>query len=295
MRAKTIRWVGLLSVLAMSLINGLFILVDYDRYIGFLSRVLSPDGLIAQPAIAIIRVYCAFLVLAIFIVIVTTKSVVESFRLLAKSSKLNKAGYLVTAIVISSYTFCILFSPRLRDALYREDCFFENLTAVCAILSSIVMLICINKGDGRAVMAIKLILAILYFLFCMEETSWGQRIFGWNTPDSFAKLNSQHETNIHNLYTRLNPLLYCLFNFVLGVFLLNLEWIRKKIQSFLRIARYAYLLPPQEFRLYGLVFLALSAQSLYFILGGELTEEVFSVFGLAYALDQLVIAKTRLQ
>lgn len=37
----------------------------------------------------------------------------------------------------------------------------------------------------------------LYFLG--EEVSWGQHLFGWGTPESFAALNDQSETNLHNL------------------------------------------------------------------------------------------------
>jgi hypothetical protein len=32
-----------------------------------------------------------------------------------------------------------------------------------------------------------------------EETSWGQHIFNWSTPDYWATINDQRETNIHNM------------------------------------------------------------------------------------------------
>jgi hypothetical protein len=32
-----------------------------------------------------------------------------------------------------------------------------------------------------------------------EELSWGQRIFGWGTPESIQALNKQEETNLHNI------------------------------------------------------------------------------------------------
>jgi hypothetical protein len=32
-----------------------------------------------------------------------------------------------------------------------------------------------------------------------EEISWGQRIFGWTTPDALAEVNEQAETNLHNV------------------------------------------------------------------------------------------------
>ncbi len=44
-----------------------------------------------------------------------------------------------------------------------------------------------------------LLLALLFFFGGGEEISWGQRIFGWDTPPAFEQANLQRETNIHNL------------------------------------------------------------------------------------------------
>jgi hypothetical protein len=44
-----------------------------------------------------------------------------------------------------------------------------------------------------------LLLALLMFLCAGEEISWGQRIFGWQTPAPWAAHNAQSETNLHNL------------------------------------------------------------------------------------------------
>lgn len=37
--------------------------------------------------------------------------------------------------------------------------------------------------------------------FCGEEVSWGQQVFGWETPSWYLKLsdNKQRETNLHNI------------------------------------------------------------------------------------------------
>lgn len=43
------------------------------------------------------------------------------------------------------------------------------------------------------------ILAIACFYVVMEEISWGQRIFGFGSPEFFAVHNLQRETNLHNL------------------------------------------------------------------------------------------------
>lgn len=46
-----------------------------------------------------------------------------------------------------------------------------------------------------------LLLAAACFYVVMEEISWGQRIFGFSTPEFLKQHNLQHETNIHNLFT----------------------------------------------------------------------------------------------
>ncbi|MFC1836888.1 hypothetical protein ACFL2Q_19545 [Thermodesulfobacteriota bacterium] len=43
------------------------------------------------------------------------------------------------------------------------------------------------------------LLAAAFLLVAMEEISWGQRIFGWETPTLWSELGTQNETNIHNL------------------------------------------------------------------------------------------------
>ena len=42
-------------------------------------------------------------------------------------------------------------------------------------------------------------LGLLFFLGAGEEVSWGQRIFGWQTPEELAQVNVQQETNLHTL------------------------------------------------------------------------------------------------
>ena len=44
----------------------------------------------------------------------------------------------------------------------------------------------------------------------MEELSWGQMLFKWETPNQLALINSQGETTLHNIYginTLIDPLL----------------------------------------------------------------------------------------
>jgi hypothetical protein len=40
---------------------------------------------------------------------------------------------------------------------------------------------------------------MLFFFGAGEEISWGQRIFGFKTPEPLAQVNKQDELNLHNL------------------------------------------------------------------------------------------------
>src|SRR5262245_41210044 len=44
-----------------------------------------------------------------------------------------------------------------------------------------------------------LLFASLCTFVALEEISYGQQLFGWTSPEWFAKNNHHHQTNLHNL------------------------------------------------------------------------------------------------
>ena len=54
------------------------------------------------------------------------------------------------------------------------------------------------------------LLAILFVFAALEEISWGQRLFGWGTPEALSEINVQQETTIHNI-PAINTTFYTLF------------------------------------------------------------------------------------
>ncbi|PZP56614.1 MAG: hypothetical protein DI586_03105 [Micavibrio aeruginosavorus] len=48
------------------------------------------------------------------------------------------------------------------------------------------------------------IAALCCFYVAGEEISWGQQIFHWGTPENWAAINDQNETNLHNTSTWLD-------------------------------------------------------------------------------------------
>lgn len=54
--------------------------------------------------------------------------------------------------------------------------------------------------DDRFIITLYAILAVGIIFLIGEEVSWGQRWFGWETPETYREINKQSETNIHNLH-----------------------------------------------------------------------------------------------
>ena len=50
------------------------------------------------------------------------------------------------------------------------------------------------------VLTVSIIGALSCFYIAGEEMSWGQHFFHWNTPEYWAAVNRQQETNLHNTY-----------------------------------------------------------------------------------------------
>ena len=71
-------------------------------------------------------------------------------------------------------------------------------------------------------------LGCIYFLG--EEISWGQHLFGWETPDAWKALNDQDETNLHNTSGWLDqvPRTVLTFGILFGGFLYPLAQRRGK-------------------------------------------------------------------
>jgi len=105
-------------------------------------------------------------------------------------------------LLISSSVVLGSGSAQLFSRLTAENGPIETATflawAMAAILSARVARQLGHAREAR--------LAGLYWVFAvglaflaMEEISWGQSIFSWQTPSSLSQHNYQHETNVHNI------------------------------------------------------------------------------------------------
>jgi hypothetical protein len=100
----------------------------------------------------------------------------------------------------------VIFALQLNRDIFRfllqEDGPAEWLSAIAFILTGLVSFrIAIGRFKaGHAWQAWLFIAVAVVMIFAGgEEISWGQRIFGWETPQELIDVNDQGETNLHNI------------------------------------------------------------------------------------------------
>lgn len=133
-----------------------------------------------------------------------------------------------------------------------------------------------------------LLIAVLLLFVGFEEISWGQRIFGWTTPEWLSGLNVQGETNFHNLVR--NTYLNQIFVLGLGSILILESQLRTKMLSMPSMVQLAQTIPGEKYILMGLIFLILSVNS-FQPLGNEVIEEVLALFAFSYSFSVPTPAK----
>ncbi len=127
---------------------------------------------------------------------------------LANQSVQKKLYIIFTLMFIAlSYASFLVLDNSAIDYLTKEDGVFENLTAIYFLFSSLIFLYLFftaKKGNDFFIFKTKknmffLIIALIFLLGFGEEISWGQRIANFRTPAFMRSVNSQKETNLHNL------------------------------------------------------------------------------------------------
>ena len=96
-----------------------------------------------------------------------------------------------------------------------EDHLFEWMTSICFLLASFISLYMFFPKRNL----LFLLMAAAFFIGFGEEISWGQRIFGFKTPESLYAINMQKEFNFHNIATWEINFLFKLFTLAFGIIL----------------------------------------------------------------------------
>lgn len=107
---------------------------------------------------------------------------------------IRKAIFILFFFLVSYASYFILKREVAID-LAMEDNLFESVTALVFFGTAFFFFRCF-----RATRNLYFIVLVLVFFFggC-EEISWGQRLFGFETPESVNARNRQNEFNLHNI------------------------------------------------------------------------------------------------
>jgi len=112
--------------------------------------------------------------------------------------KITKDKFLIILLFVSislSYAVYLIPDKQFVGYLGKEDCLFENLTALFFLVASVICFIICRVHFNIFI----LLLGLLLFTGFGEEISWGQRIFNFETPEAMKKINVQKEFTIHNI------------------------------------------------------------------------------------------------
>jgi len=126
----------------------------------------------------------------------------RTFSMTARS-RLDQSLLALICLVLVLTVGTYFYSTDYFSLTYaREDGFVEYGTALFLFAASLVLLVNAGRLKTRGLtlaFGCTLFYALLFFFAAGEEVSWGQRIFGWETGETFREINKQQETNLHNL------------------------------------------------------------------------------------------------
>jgi len=278
---RKIRLWGTWFLICVFLLNLTYFILDRSGYVRILEKYAVPDGRIESP-VRILLLTQLSLVAALASWRMATSQ--GTYRRLSSVSTIDKVTLPVMLCVLVFYHAALLFAPSLAG-LFAEDGLFESLTSFCALSASLLFFFCAKRAGYRGTRIALLAISMLTFFFGMEEISWGQRIFGWETPDTLKVINRQGETNIHNIASMQSLFGHHLFNMAVAGFMFLSDALRRTLAK-----RFSHglweLMPENESPFYGFIFVFLIFQSVP--CGGELTEEIFSFLCLSYAIKTAV-------
>ena len=117
-------------------------------------------------------------------------------------------GYVCLCLNALFFSSLLAAYPSTFQALSREDYWVENLTAVWFLLAGILLFVTAFVERGLLRRCIYILGGMAMVFAAGEEISWGQRIFGFTTPDLLMQLNEQQEFTVHNFANKSFDIIY---------------------------------------------------------------------------------------
>lgn len=107
-------------------------------------------------------------------------------------------------VVLEGYLISVrLIPPTRQSALFAENGVFELGTAAFfCVAGCLAFGLCVRTRGlvPNRYRSLLLLYALAACFVTLEELSYGQHLFGWETPAWFVQHNGKREINLHNLY-----------------------------------------------------------------------------------------------
>lgn len=191
------------------------------------------------------------------------------------------------------YRYLPHLSEKWTGILFEEDGISEWLSFILPFISAglliaytIELSVKSNLPPGRFLRFYWLAVAFAMLLLAGEEINWGQRLFGWETPDWMLAINYQDEFNIHNMFIPYYKYIYPGSGYgLLIVYFSGIIFFTKRPDS-----RYKPIFP-------SLILAPLVVAIFFSSLNGhsELMETLLALFVSLYALQQVRLIRSMFQ
>ncbi len=207
-------------------------------------------------------------------------------------ARFDKILWLWVPLVFLAVQFALemSFSTETLSAMHSENGPHESVQSVLMLAAFAIALMTMIKINWRrqAWLGLWMALAAICCLYVGgEEVSWGQHFLNWTTPEYWAAINDQNETNLHNTSSWLDqkPRLILLTGVVTGGLIIPL--LRKKRPGLLP-EKYAVIYPPASFGVMAVMTLVVhmldKADIGVFVRGSEVVELYLYYFVLMYVI-----------
>jgi hypothetical protein len=259
------------TYIALSTIFWLSILFSYHQQIVNFFEQFAPDGDIEMPSFFLLKIslICIFTPLFIFFF----PRWVSFFQ---KEKWIpNKLEVVFLTLILSLHGMAILL-PKVSFLWSGEDSVAEILTFIFSFSAAILTL---RIAIKRVVISQKIcffVFSACFLLFALEEISYGQHLFNWETPKFFAN-NIQNETNLHNFYNPILLQIYLIFCLIIAVILSMIDIVQARMPKF--FDQISYVSNP-SFMAFFFIALAIGSN----LNGGEVVEQSLSIMMIAFAI-----------
>ena len=108
-----------------------------------------------------------------------------------------RIGFILSGLIIAIKLFAGRTSSYIKSL--EEGGIVEWSSFILLLSSAYILFWCANRIHTRALKTVYFALSAFSFVIGMEEMSWGQILFRWETPSTMSLINAQKETNLHNL------------------------------------------------------------------------------------------------